>query len=91
VSGKKQFVFDYHASLTFIILDEADEKVASGTLKLLDISSTAISDELEVDVLAWKKAPTEGTSTAAIKCREALVAQVRGQVLAFVKDFNAQY
>jgi hypothetical protein len=91
VSGKKQFVFDYHASLTFNILDEADEKVASGTLKLLDISSTAISDELEVDVLAWKKAPTEGTSAAAIKCREALVAQVRGQVLAFVKAFNAQY
>jgi len=91
VSGKKQFVFDYHASLTFIILDEADEKVASGTLKLLDISSTAISDELEVDVLAWKMAPTEGTSAAAIKCREALVAQVRGQVLAFVKAFNAQY
>ena len=91
VSGKKQFVFDYHASLTFSILDEGDENVAGGTLKLLDISSTAVSDELEVDVLAWKKAPTEGTSAAAIKCREALVAQVRGQVLAFVKDFNAQY
>jgi len=91
VSGKKRFVFDYHASLTFIILDEGDEKVASGTLKLPDISSTAISDELEVDIMAWKKAPIEETSAAAIKCREALVAQVRTQVLAFVQVFNAQY
>jgi hypothetical protein len=91
VSGKKRFVFDYNASLKYVILDEGDVKVASGTLNLLDISSTAINDELEVEVLAWKKEPSDEVSAAALKCRELLVAQVRSQVLAFVQAFNAEY
>ena len=91
VSGKKRFVFDYNASLKYVILDEGDVKIASGTLNLLDISSTAINDELEVDILAWKKEPSDEVSAAALKCRELLVAQVRSQVLAFVQAFNAEY
>jgi tetratricopeptide (TPR) repeat protein len=91
VSGKKRFVFDYNASLKYVILDEGDVKVASGTLNLLDISSTAINDELEVEVLAWKEEPSDEVSAAALKCRELLVAQVRSQVLAFVQAFNAEY
>lgn len=91
VSGKKRFVFDYNASLKYVILDEGDVKIASGTLNLLDISSTAINDELEVDILAWKKEPSNEVSAAALKCRELLVAQVRSQVLAFVQAFNAEY
>lgn len=91
VSGKKRFVFDYNASLKYVILDEGDETIASGTLKLLDISSTAMNDELEVDVLAWKKEPSDEVSAAALKCRELLVGQVRSQVLAFVQAFNAEY
>ena len=91
VSGKKRFVFDYNASLKYVILDEGDVKVASGTLNLLDISSTAINDELEVEVLAWKEEPSDEVSAAALKCRELFVAQVRSQVLAFVQAFNAEY
>jgi len=91
VSGKKRYVFDYNATLKYNIFDEGDEKVASGSLKLPDISSTAISDELEIDVYAWKTAPEEGKADMAIKCRDALVNQIRSQVLAFVGAFNAQY
>lgn len=91
VSGKKRYVFDYNTVINYVILDEGDDELASGTLKLHDISSTAISDELEVDVMAWKKAPNEANIDIAHKCRDALVNQIRSQVLAFVSAFNAQY
>ena len=91
VSGKKRYVFDYNASLKYAIANEDNNSVACGTLKFLDISSTAISDELEVDILAWKKAPSDDNSAGAHKCRDALVNQIRSQVLAFVSAFNGQY
>ncbi len=95
VSGKKRYVFDYNASVKYVILDDeggdGGEKIASGTLKLPDISSTAISDELEVDVAGWKKVPNEANFTHAHKCRDSLVEQIRIQVLAFVSAFNHQY
>ena len=91
VSGKKRYVFDYNASLQYSIFDEGDEKIASGTLKLPDISSVGINEELEIEVLPWKKTPSEERNAIAIKCRDSLVAQVRSQVHGFVSAFNAEY
>ena len=91
VSGKKRYVFDYNASLQYSIFDEGDEKIAGGTLKLPDISSVGINEELEIEILVWKKSPSEDQNAIAIKCRDSLVAQVRSQVHGFVSAFNAEY
>lgn len=91
VSGKKRYVFDYHASLCYKIINSEKEVLASGDLKLPDISSTAISDELEVDILRWGVAPSADCVDQVTNCREELVNQVRSQVLLFVNAFNSQY
>lgn len=92
VSGKKRYVFDYNVgSVKYVILGEGDDKIAGGSLKLPDISSTAINDELEVEILGWKKVPTEENAEAAVKCRDMLVNQIRSQVIAFVSAFNANF
>lgn len=89
--GKKRYVFDYHATVKFDILDEGDDRIASGSLKLPDISSTGINDELEVDILCWKKAPASEVTDVANKCRDGLVGEIRNQVIAFVAAFNREY
>jgi tetratricopeptide (TPR) repeat protein len=89
--GKKRYVFDYHASVKYEIMDEGDEKIASGTLKLPDISSTGINDELEIDILSWKKTPASDVVAIATKCRDELVQNIRSQVLKFVTAFNNEY
>lgn len=91
VSGKKRYVFDYNASIKYIILDEGDVKVASGILTLPDISSTAMSDELEVNVGGWKSELKSDNNDVARKCRDVLINQIRTQVLAFVGAFNTEY
>mmetsp|Transcript_24172 Transcript_24172/g.35871 ORF Transcript_24172/g.35871 Transcript_24172/m.35871 type:complete len:549 (+) Transcript_24172:50-1696(+) len=91
VSGKKRYIFDYNASVKYSFHDGEDNRVASGTLQLPDISSTAMSDELEVNVLAWKKVPSEENLEAAVACRDALVCEIRHQVFAFVNAFNTEY
>jgi hypothetical protein len=90
VSGKKRYVFDYSANIKYEIMDEGDDVVAIGTLKLPDITSASIA-ELEVDVLPWKKAPRMEIEAVVGKCRDALIANIRKQVLAFVDAFNQQY
>ena len=91
VSGKKRYVFDYHASVEYKIYDGEDKKVASGTLNLPDISSTAISDGLDVEISAWKKTPSNENMDDAVKCRNDLIQQIRSQVILFVSLLNAQY
>lgn len=90
VSGKKRYVFDYSATIKYEIMDEGDDVVAKGTLKLPDISSASIH-ELEIEVMAWKNAPRMEIETVVGKCRDALIANIRQQVLAFVNAFNEQY
>jgi len=91
VSGKKCYVFDYHASLCYKIINSEKEVLASGDLKLPDISSTTITDELEVEILRWDVSPNAECVDQVTKLREELVNQVRSQVLLFVKAFNSQY
>merc|ERR1712157_507540 len=91
VSGKKRYVFDYHAKLNYDIIDDEEDILASGSLRLQDISSTAISDELEVEIFKWVKAPSVECVEQVMKCRGELVNEVRSQVLLFVKAFNMQY
>jgi len=91
VSGKKRYVFDYHASLSYKIINTEEEVLASGDLHLPDISSGAISDELEVEIMRWGVAPKDDCVELVTACREELVDQVRSQVLLFVRAFNSQY
>ena len=79
--------------------DDDDDKpmkkntvVAKGSLNLPDISSTSISDEeIEVQIMKWKKEPKDEYREGAFKCRHDLIHQVRQQVFAFVSAFNSQY
>jgi len=91
VSGKKRYIFDFHASLQYEIRDESvDEVIASGSFKLPDINS-ASHDELEVDVPAWTKSPSATLESNTTQCRTLLIDAVRNAVQEFVKDFNAHY
>jgi hypothetical protein len=92
VGGKKRYIFDYpHTTVLYEVRDDSDDTVvASGSLRLPDICSTS-HDELEVDVLAWKKAPMSEHELNATECRTVLVGAVRAAVQEFVQDFNAHY
>jgi len=90
--GKKRYVFDFHCTLKYNILDkDTDDVLASGTINLPDISSTSIDDELEIEISSWKKAPNASSLASITECRQLLVTQIRLQVLAFVSEFNRQY
>ena len=105
VSGKKRFVFDYSTELSFEIscrvnngMDtEGDNNmknlvIAKGSIGLPDISSASISDEdIEVQIMKWKKAPKDQYEQQATECRNKLVDKVREQVHNFVLEFNSQY
>lgn len=104
VSGKKRYVFDYSAELSYEIrscitdgdvdMDTGDKNIviAKGKLHLPDISSASISDEeVEVQISKWKKSPKDIHEETAIECRKVLLDKVREQVLAFVGAFNSQY
>jgi tetratricopeptide (TPR) repeat protein len=92
VGGKKRYIFDYaHTTLLYEVIDDSDDTViASGSFRLPDICSTS-HDELEVDVLAWKKPPTSEHESNAAECRTLLVSAVQVAVQEFVQDFNAHY
>lgn len=91
-SGKKRYVFDYTAELEFKVHDEDDEKVASGTLNLIDMcSATARSGEYEVE-LKWKKSPKgEHAGKVTSLCKDDLIQAAKASVMNFVEDFNAHY
>jgi len=102
--GKKRYIYDFHASIEYDVLDDEQKCIASGVLKLPDVNSatTADEDELEVDIMGWKKAPAavdggEGDrpqrhlAQDAIECRKLLVQDVRKSVLQFVEKFNANF
>jgi len=66
--------------------------VASGILKLPDINSAATSEEeLEVDIMAWKKSPTSDVAEDVGECQKLFVQDVRKSVLNFVEKFNANF
>mmetsp|Transcript_2071 Transcript_2071/g.3576 ORF Transcript_2071/g.3576 Transcript_2071/m.3576 type:complete len:235 (+) Transcript_2071:495-1199(+) len=60
--GKKRYIYDFHASVEYDVLDDEQKCIASGVLKLPDVNSatTADEEELEVDIMGWKKAPGAG-------------------------------
>merc|ERR1711862_68395 len=96
--GKKRYIYDFHLSADYEILNDANDVVASGSLILPDINSaTTAEEELEVDICAWNQAPqnsdNEGDSvvTDAVECRKVLVSDVRKSVLKFVEQFNSQF
>lgn len=92
--GKKRYIYDFHTDVKYEILNEKVSKcIASGSLKLPDINSAhTAEEELEVDVLKWKKAPKDETGAADVEvCRSLLVGEVRKSVLQFVERFNANF
>eukprot|EP00986_Skeletonema_menzelii_P019586 scaffold28542_cov148-Skeletonema_menzelii.AAC.2 len=92
--GKKRYIYDFHASIKYDILNDGDEQIASGKLALPDINSaTTAEEELEVDISGWNKAPSgEGVNLEdAVTCQNLLVQDVRKSVLRFVEKFNANF
>jgi hypothetical protein len=105
--GKKRYIYDYHATVEYEISNEGGGVVASGSLRLPEVHSANTSsgneEELEVEVLAWKKSPSSsslpqdddiGMSSRerdCIECRKALVTDVRKSVLGFVDKFNENF
>eukprot|EP00984_Skeletonema_dohrnii_P001008 scaffold320_cov108-Skeletonema_dohrnii-CCMP3373.AAC.11 len=92
--GKKRYIYDFHTSVKYDIIDDGDEQIASGTLALPDINSaTTAEEELDVDISGWKKAPSgEGVNLEdAVACQNLLVQDVRRSVLRFVEKFNANF
>ncbi|KAL3772210.1 hypothetical protein ACHAW5_009357 [Stephanodiscus triporus] len=104
--GKKRYIYDYHATVDYEISDGGGEVVASGSLRLPEVhsantSSGNVEEELEVEVLAWKRAPSSpsrnddiGASITAqdcVECRRVLITDVRKSVLGFVEKFNANF
>jgi activator of HSP90 ATPase len=90
--GKKRYIFDYHLTLLYEVRDDSEDTIiasASGSFRF-EICS-ASHDELEVDVLAWKKLPSSEQESNATQCRTLLMGAVRVAVQEFVKDFNAHY
>ena len=92
--GKKRFIYDFHASIKYDILDDGDDQIAAGTLNLPDINSASCTEEeLEVDISGWTKMPSgEGVNVGdANACRDLLVQDVRKSVLRFIEKFNANF
>jgi len=90
--GKKCFLFDYHCKLQYDIMDSADDQiVASGSFNLPDISSTGVCDQLEVEILSWKKSPKVENIQEIISCRNDLIQTIRKQVNDFVGAFNREF
>lgn len=95
--GKKRYIYDFHLSADFEILNDANDVVASGSLILPDINSaTTAEEELEVDIGAWNQAPNSDNEggrvvSDAVECRKLLVSDVRKSVLKFVEQFNSQF
>lgn len=90
--GKKRYIYDFHTSVKYDILDDGDDKIASGKLALPDINSaTTAEEELEVDMSGWTKAPSGESENHVVACRNLLVQDVRKSVLRFVEKFNANF
>jgi tetratricopeptide (TPR) repeat protein len=90
--GKKRYIYDFHTDLKYEIVNEEKDCVASGSLRLPDINSAhTAEEELEVDVLKWKKRPEGELVGDAEVCRDVLVGEVRKSVLRFVERFNANF
>ncbi|KAL7548270.1 hypothetical protein ACHAWF_011563, partial [Thalassiosira exigua] len=97
--GKKRYIYDFHASAEYEVLDDGEAVVAKGTLRLPDVNSATASneDELDVEVSGWKKAPKAGGEDRrnvvddASECRTMLVRDVRRSVLRFAEEFSKNF
>ena len=103
--GRKRYIYDYHATVEYEISVEGGGGVvvASGSLRLPEVHSANTSsagnveEELEVEVLAWKIAPSQDDDDVGrvvgdcVECRKVLVTDVRKSVLGFVEKFNANF
>jgi tetratricopeptide (TPR) repeat protein len=89
VSGKKRYIFDFHAQLKYEIF-QGDDVVAKGGVGLPDICSTE-HHELDVSFGPWTQRPSSAMEAEALESRNALATELRSAVQAWVLDFNNQY
>lgn len=91
--GKKRYIYDFHTELKYEIRNEENECIGSGSLKLPDINSAhTAEEELEVEILRWKKSPGGNCDVNGVEtCRDLLVGEVRKSVLKFVERFNTNF
>lgn len=91
-NGKKRYIFDYTAKIKFIVNDDIDDDLASGTLSLIDVCSGTISNGGYEVLLEWKKYPVTSHADKILPfCQGELVNGVKASVLNFVDDFNSTY
>lgn len=94
-SGRKRYIFYFHADLEFEIKHGSDDGngdsvVGSGVLRLPDVNSGNHQD-FDIDICDWKIQPSDDQLAKATELRDALVNAVRASVLKFVDDFNGHY
>jgi tetratricopeptide (TPR) repeat protein len=93
--GKKRYIFEFHSKLNYEIKDPeikdpVEKVIASGAVRLPDISSTS-HEELEITFETWKKAPSQATEANALAARAALADELRASVQRWVNDYNEKY
>lgn len=93
--GKKRYIFEFHSKLMYEIKDPeikdpVEKVIASGVVRLPDISSTS-HEELEITFEAWKKAPSQAAEEDALGARGALAEELRASVQRWVNDYNEKY
>ena len=94
-SGRKRYIFYFHADLDFEIKHPSDDGegesvLGSGAIRLPDVNSGNHQD-FDIDICEWKIKPSDEHLAKATALREALVNAVRVSVLNFVDDFNGHY
>lgn len=91
-NGKKRYIFDYSAELKFHVKEQSEDcKVASGTLKLVDVCSGTVNDGDYGIEFGWSKAPEKNEDVVTNFCRNELLKSVRASVQNFVQDFSEHY
>lgn len=91
VSSKKRYIFDFSTKIDFEVTDEADEKVASGELKLIDINSASSDDDSYDIEFKWTKIPSPANADQVEECRKLFTKSVCESVKKFIQDFNNEY
>lgn len=96
--GKRRYIFDFHAKLSYEIFDRSgsddSSPVAKGEVRIPDVCSTHYEDdELEIEFEgSWKKKPPSSSDMANfLAARTELAKALRSSVQSWVHEFNEHY
>ena len=87
VRGKKRYLFDFSFEGEFEMVVDDDDAVATGTIKIPDVSSTVEKGEWEIEMSFKTGRNRENVTEASGIFKTA----IKSSLDAFVDDFNASY